>query len=118
MPKVILGLVIAIIGVAGWPYEPPGRGDDSPQTPPDSSWIKMVPSQGFGAGLVFSCSPSGILGVTVIRYEETVPERAETVWGTGEQIWIEDSRTANCDCPSFNTLGPCRQGMVTPLQKP
>ena len=112
MPKVILGLAIAVIGVAAWLYEPPGDNGSS-EAPPDSSWIKLIPGQGLGAGLVLSCSPNAILGVTVIRYDETVPIFAETPWGNGEQVWIEDPTRVNCDCPSFSELGPCRQGMVT-----
>ncbi len=120
MPKRIgLTSAIAVLAFTTGALQPAARGaDEVQQVGPDSMWNKMVPGQGFGASLVLSCSTLGIHGVTILRGDERVPRTAETVWGTGEQIWIEDPRTANCDCPSFNELGPCRQGLAKRLNKP
>ncbi len=117
--KIGLASAIVVLVFLTWTFQPVARGaDEVQQVGPDSVWTKMVQGQGFGATLVLSCSTLGIHGVTVLRYDERVPRTAETVWGTGEQIWIEDPRTANCDCPSFNELGPCRQGLAKQFNKP
>ncbi len=117
MSKIGLVSAIAVLAFLTGASQPAARGADEVQQA-DSVWNKMVSGQGFGASLVLSCSTLGIHGVTILRGDERVPRTAETAWGTGEQIWIEDPRTANCDCPSFNELGPCRQGLVRRLNKP
>ncbi len=116
MPKVILVITVGAISIATLALQATRRHDDVQQ--PDSLWTKVVPGQGLAPWLVFSCSTQGVLGVTVIRHDETVTEEAETAWGSGEQVWLEHPEEANCECRGFSELGPCRQGMATPRNKP
>lgn len=116
MLKVILVVTVGAISIATLALQPTRRHDDVQQA--DSLWTKVVPGQGFGPWLVFSCSTQGVLGVTVIRHDETVTEMAETAWGSGEQIWIEHPEEANCECKGFSELGSCHQGRAMRLRKP
>lgn len=118
MPKVIFVVTIGAISIATLALQPTRRQEDVQQAAQDSLWTKLVPGQGLGPWLVLSCSTQGVLGVTVIRHDETVTKLAETVWGSGEQIWIENPEEVNCECRGFSELGPCRHGMATPLNKP